>query len=490
MLTNLIIHISLTFVFATLAIFVFVKRYVFGGNDNNMFVLASVAGLVPLGIAFLLEAMFLLFPGRNSNFYVYSIYAFIIFLVVISWRMINFDEFYQFLKSRLSLAFILQDKLYSLALLIVILMLSTVSFISVFSPVVGNDQFEYSVLARTIYQGKDISIYPVLGEEANGLLAPWTHPLSTVMLFVWGYLGQGTAEVSFALRLYSAYYLICTVVLMLGMPFSNEKRIISPIACMLLLTTPLLVSNVVTHHIDLIRIFALLNVVMLFAFYREKLSFSMYLALSTSLALYTHSISMIACVYAVALVCIMPSGYKDKFMKIFLLAILCFLVMGYRYAVNLEVFGTILGDTTPVWQLDFIKHTEHVMVERGLFTAEEKWYNGVFKGLTLLHQFGYPYLILVCSAAFIILARLASLKSFVLNFNMRTIPIPAMLSFFVFITFYGVVALSVLLGSISLVKTSRYLLTIHPFVCVLGAYALFVASMQVNAIAVRVYKYA
>ena len=428
-------------------------------------------GLGPMALSWGFVTMLRIFPGRAPGLYVVTAAAVCVGLAAVgarsSWRALGaaigahvrrFTGFTAFVGASFTLP---------LAVLLACLVL-----VGSFVPLWGGDALEYAQAARIVAEARSVADYPFTDSAAaGGFYGPWTHLPGYVGLLSFGYMLQGGAESAGVIRLVSAWFAFASVVgvwrfAALASPAAG------PLAAFLFLSTPLYFIVVAQAHIDAMRMFTFLAAfTCLHALIRRpSAALAVIVGFAVGLSHFSHSIGILTLPILLPLHAIV-SGRKVRPLladAVLITAVGVVLVLP-GWLRNLSVFGALAADETPVWAIPHIRFDEYIAVTRLLATPLEKIFNGVLRGWTepASFGFGHTYWFLLAGAVAWAVTRWRPRAAWRDRAWQR--PGPVGFSLWILAGFYGIVVLSVLLGTNAVIKNPRYVLTVQPFVCIAAA---------------------
>lgn len=331
-------------------------------------------------------------------------------------------------------------------------------------PVFANDPLEYFSVARMIFDNaRLIGVYPPIDPEiTSGFYGPWTHPPGFVLAIAWGYLVQGTAAYAGVAKLHNPFAMLSMVLFAFAWAggFVRNRGVI---AAALVLLTPLLMEETFDSHVDIARIGMWTATLCLLPAWFGSLTVrnSVALGVLAGFSMFIHSIGLI---YWGLIVGLVVWVHAKSFVHRAVCAVVAFavslLIVAPDYIQNVRLFGRIIGDTVPLWEIKTLRIDAWLNQSRGLVGFADKLNKGLFAPFTKYDLFG-PSLIMmaVAATAWIIIVCVATQKPFLatlLKFRRPTLVNVLLLST---VGFFGIVLLSVLAGSSLVVKNVRYLMT-------------------------------
>jgi hypothetical protein len=261
------------------------------------------------------------------------------------------------------------------------------------TPMAANDPMEYFFVARQIFDLQQlIGVYPLIDETiARGFYGPWTHPPGFVMLIVWGFMAQGTAEIASVAKLTGVYSLFSLLLLVYAWA-GGSIRYRGVVAALLVLTCPMLLGETFDTHVDVPRIAMWTAVLCLVSiwFRRRSLSNTVALGALIGLSMFVHSIGLLFFpIFAGLLILVRGMSTADRAIQGILLALVAVLMVLPDYLQNLKHFGRIIGDSTPLWEIADFKLDEFVNNDRQILTTKHKLVRGILDQLLYTSWYGY-----------------------------------------------------------------------------------------------------
>ena len=141
------------------------------------------------------------------------------------------------------------------------------------------------------------------------------------------------------------------------------------------------------------------------------------------------------------------------------------------YIVNIHTYGALIQDSSPVSQVKQMDFDSTSNAIRGIATLGQQWIYGVLAGLSKTDIFGISYWILIGGLLYLIMGRVKVVSFFTNNnlidkaylYKIWIIPV------IVVLLFYIMVILTVLNGQNIVIKNTRYLMTVQPFIVIIAA---------------------
>jgi hypothetical protein len=476
------VHVAalyLLFLLAAITVFSGLKRAEIFGRLTNARLVTVCLVISPVVVAWVLSWLLRLLPGQGDSIYLIMLYGFFGLPPVLAGiRARRRGERLPRLRPSLS----------DMAVAIIILGLTwSVTGTILHTPVMANDPLEYFSVARVIYETKALSgVYPLVDTSlSNGFYAPWTHPPGFVLQLVLGFLMQGTAEYAGAAKVLNAYVFAAFMALVYVWA-GGGVRWRGLVAALFLPLTPLLFHEVYEIHIDVVRIGIWTAAFLLLPtwFRSLRLRDSLALGVVVGLAMFVHSIGLLFWALFLGLVLVLRTGRPATVLVQSAVAVLAaLLVVLPDYLQNLALYGRVIGDSTPLWEIEELKLPEFVYEQRGLITVGDRIRNGV------LAVFGPTYfgraqlLALLLIVAFIGVAIWRTGGRIPRMIGRFRRPLDLNVWMLAFLGFIGVLVLSALLGIELVIKNQRYLMTmagLAPILLVAIADFLLVAARRVG----------
>lgn len=360
--------------------------------------------------------------------------------------------------------------------LLVALGLGGLAVIGVFAPLYGNDPLEYASASRAVYEAMDLNIYPIVSAEtANGIFAGWSHPPGYIGMMVLAFLVQGGADQAGMAKLIAPYFAGAEVLLLAAF-VGRARPLAAPLCALVLLGTPMYLTQTIEASIDLLRITTFTAAVLAFWLIAQKPTWgrAVLAGVALGMAHYSHSIGLLTLGFALPLCAIAARGPAlATASRSAMAAVLGGLIVAPHLMRNVQIFGSVLHDSVPVWELPQLRFDERLSVIRFISTDTERWSNGVFRGFTQIELFGWAFwFLLACLlvAAFAVNWRTEP-QRLLRETQLRAHPLfGALILVGGFFAFFGLTAIA---GLDLAIKNPRYLMTCLPFVA--ASLALLVA---------------
>ncbi len=405
-----------------------------------------------------------LYPGAGSWLYI-AVCAGIWLAIAFTGRRLLSRDIGQFL-ARLKRQSLTALHFWSLVIIVLVLLgaLARIAWVNIWVPPYGNDPLEYMTVARLITGKMALSgVYPPIDTSVTaGFFGPWTHPPGFVLLMSWAQLLQGDYYNAGAIKFIDTYFLAAGafVVFVFAGGALNFRGII---AATLYILTPLLLTQAFEHHIDISRIGlwtgAFLAVT---AWARDPRPLpSIALGILFGLGWFLHSIGLIALPIFLVLAVIVGQGtVRSRLAGIAIVfastvaTVLADLVTNYR------LFGRLIGDHVDLLDYAPLRIAEHLRYARGINTPYETLMNGLLSPFTRYELAGIvPWLLLVLAVVVPVLWLISGRTSWRLWLRRAMRPGVVQVTALACLGFFGITALSALLGSELIVKNLRYAMT-------------------------------
>lgn len=342
-------------------------------------------------------------------------------------------------------------------------------------PLYGNDPLEYVQVARLMAEARSGGGYPFLdGAATGGFISPWTHPPAFPGLLAFAMLVQNSTEAVGAGKFIAPWFVVATLVANARLA-GSRWRSAGLLAAAFLLGTPDYFDLAVQCHIDVPRIAALLAAILAIklAIERPTMRAALLAGVASGLSQFTHSIGFVTLPLVLVLFTFAslargtPAGAILRTILIIVPVSLAFIAP--QIARNLAIYGRVLQDNVPVWDLPFIRINEYLAATRMLNTWTDKVVFGALAPLFSLTAFGLAGLVALAGLCTRVWVGVAHLRErgwagLYTRLGGDTYVLPAM----VVCGFVGLALLSALAGSYLIIKNPRYLVTVQPFMALLA----------------------
>ncbi|MDP1974639.1 MAG: hypothetical protein Q8K37_01570 [Alphaproteobacteria bacterium] len=349
-------------------------------------------------------------------------------------------------------------------------------------PLLGNDPLQYFYLSSLIDNMKDVSFYPSTSAvDERGFVVPWSHPLGYPGLLAWGRLGL-SQDIGLFFAKISSFSMTFSLALALIIILYKETNRFNFWASLLLLTTPLCLSGALECHVDSSRMLLFLTSFLIVYEYlknvsekitpQKDISYFLILGASFGFSWFYHSsgiLTYVICMGVLAIVFLINQRKEMSFYAmlkkyiplIFLTTLIMILIVCVDLYNSFKVHGKILADLENIKIINFMldEYKMYFDLSRGITTLYDKFIFGILKIFTEIKIFGFVYILFVVSLVLSI--RKIKTNNIINMYNF--------LIFFVFI-FYLFVVFTTIMGVGTFSFNPRYLLQIHPIVCLAVAF--------------------
>lgn len=451
-------------------------------GESKKRMLGYCIGLGPISLSWLLIMLYLAFPGHGNVFYIIIINSlFIIPFLLLRKNLADLPALVRDSMRDHKQDF-LNDK-FAYIILLLGLSLVVMSFLlAIFLPYSENDALEYAMLAKVMFNEHSARMYPIVdGSQFGGFIAPFTHPLGYVGTFIWSYLIQGTAEEFGLIKIVAPFYAFCIYLLIINVLSPAGKRF-AYLAGLLFIATPLILNGIVRHQIDPLRFYTFF---VFFIFLREltitqKWQIVIPAGIMLGLCLFSHSIGILA-IPIFGFIYLFFSREKLSLIikKITLVILIGFCFVAVRYAISLQTIGYLIHDGSIVRTVPSLHFYEMYELINGIYTNSQKWTNGFFKIFYNTLYFGIGYLSLLLCLFFI---RKKNIKNLFIEgiSSKNSVNQVLVISTLTVACFFGMVILSILIKNDNFIASNRYMMSVQPFVAILGAWAIIKLSETVR----------
>lgn len=442
------------------------------GRTTKVF--ASVRGLkwgatclvfAPMFLAWMYGWLLRLLPGHSHRYYLIAIIALITPFALVEACHLFRDYWRRPSGKSVPSSKAVSKRLWA-AIFVLALAFVFVAFLftNIDTPIYANDPLEYFSVARMIFNdARLIGIYPPIDPQiTSGFYGPWTHPPGFVLVIAWGYLVQGTAAYAGIAKLHNPFAMFSMLLLAFAWAggFVRNRGVI---AAALVLLTPLLMEETFDSHVDIARIGMWTATLCLLPAWFGALTVrnSVALGVLAGLSMFVHSIGLIYWALMVGLVVLIQA---KSFIQRVIYASVAFAVslamVAPDYIQNVRLFGRIVGDTVPLWEVKSLHLDAWLNQNRGIAGLADKLSRGLLAPFTEYGLFGPGMVVMAIAAVtwflIVCLTTPKPLQTVPSKFNRPTLINLLLLST---IGFFGIVLLSALAGSNLVVKNVRYLMT-------------------------------
>ena len=448
-------------------------------NDKrfNPIILGISLIVGPLLFSWLLGLMFQFMPHWPRELYLYG--SLLPFLPFVLFGFINLNrDAFGFVKGWFSLSRASRFHVVVGAVIILLLVISLGGMLTAntFTPLYGNDALEYSRLAAYIATERSTLNYPLINNElTNGFIVGSSHPLGYVNLLAYGYLLQGNIESSGITRFIAPYFAFALTILLIGFA-GYGRKLPGILTAFFLLTTPMFYSLIVQCHIDPTRIAAFTAAIASIWVLSQTPKFrtAIMAGLACGCSMFVHSIGILTLPIAIPIYVILVKGgrffgHLSNIATVFGLSIM---MLTMRYAINIKIFGSIVGDQTEVWTYPELGVDEARLVARYMESPLDRIVNGALMGFINTSYFGSFYIIMTGALALWVFKSRNSWKSPFKSLKKqvwRHSNDPVYAALLVVLGYMGIMFLTLMMGTDLAVKNPRYILTLQPFVIMVAA---------------------
>jgi hypothetical protein len=332
-------------------------------------------------------------------------------------------------------------------------------------PQLANDPLSYLTQGRFFAQERAGDIFPFLN-HASGFYSRSQHPPFFTVLLSWAYLFQGSLASSYFSKFIIMYYVFCCLVAAHAFDFF-KTYFFNMLFGLMLICTPLMASMVIVGHVDVLRASAYLYCAIWagLLFNNSRISVFVAVGVVVGLSIRVHATCLVVPVFLLFSYFIFGSeSYFIKFKVCCYVAVSAFAVAGldYMYIVfKYGSFGLHTEEVLPVYSVEKLNYNEYVALSRGVFNVQDVVSNGIFRGFTALSKYSLTYWMMLVG----VLLNVRKMKYLEKTFLAQIV------------LFHLLMIATVCMGNIVLIKNSRYLLMMQPFVAYFavmffeGAYA-------------------
>lgn len=426
-------------------------------------------GLGPIVLSFILSLVMLVWRGQTDAVYIVTIMAILTVLGglgVGKWRALWWTIIYGVRRGRM-----FPPSFVHLVVALCVFVIVAVMFVhSLALPLTSNDALEYAQSARLIYEDRSTAGYPFIDSSVSGgYYGPWSHPLGHVGLLVWGYMVQGGAAEAGVIKYVGPIFGVATIILLWG-AVGGVARIRGALAALLLIVTPLYYVELVSVHIDPIRVYAFFAAIfaVLLSIQRPTPRVLVFTGIAIGLGLYTHSIGVLLLpIFGFLYILRVSVPLKRRLFDVLAVMVIAVFMVAPQLVVNLKSFGFPIADAgaVPVWSVESLDYDSYFQSLRGLNTTADRVVYGIFKGFSKVTFFGASYWFFLLALFLYWIPRFKSdgVISSVLKWYRRPLDL-ASISLSVCFLFWSMLVLSVVLGLDAFIKNDRYLMTIQPLI--------------------------
>ncbi|SLN22809.1 hypothetical protein [Oceanibacterium hippocampi] len=342
-------------------------------------------------------------------------------------------------------------------------------------PMMAHDPLQYVSVAQIIFRDLSLAGYPPNPADPElGVFVAATHPPGHLMHLLWTFLWQGDREGIAFLRLFSVFYWLAQSASLWAL-LRPRGPLVALLGALGVFCAPLYVETVLIAHIDPYRIYTLWTAVVLAAWAARQwnpaaLAFA---GAAIGLAMFSHSIGIVALPFAAAAYFLVTPGafwrvaFGRRLAGVILLTVAALAIGGWQYLENTINTGFPVGDTASIWELAELNYDDQLRELRDLSGLWELIVLGALRLFVADNYFGLIFWILPV----------------LLPFTWRRFAEDRVgLSSLIFIgLFYLLVAATLAVDSVLIVKNNRYLLTLAPFFAYSGILAILFAWQRLGA---------
>lgn len=422
-------------------------------------------GAGPVAISWVVIVSMHLVPGLAPLAYVVLAQVFVITLGAVGWPARNtLQTVYADLMGKIRSLSAWTGFEWFLGLLLVTLVCANL-FLALILPIVENDAIQYVLVSQMILERGSLALYPVIEPDPRtGFYAVSSHPLGFMGLYLWTFMAQGGTEPLALIKLVSPAYVFYSLLALAAFHW-NRARLVIFTAGLVLLATPAYFLQSVFLSIDSFRIYLLLAAAAWLLETARRADRHAGLkwgaGLFCGLSMFSHSVNLIFTVPLLGLgyLAVAAGPLLDRLRTLIVVALAATVVGGERLVSNLLQFGLPVYDFFPVYEMEFLRHTEHVWGSVGMVTMWDRVVRGLLRGWTALHLAGFSYWIF-----------LAALVGWVCGWPVSGwAKVEERMLIVVIGGFYLLAAATVMVGSPVFVTNYRYMVTVQPFIASIGA---------------------
>ncbi len=468
-----------SYVLASLLVYALAARYLVARGIGRITLFSICLCLGPVLLGWVLAVGMLIFPHSGNGF-------------LLAWTAVPFllAAYYarnEFSHIRMTLvefgaSYWAREPLTGVVVLCLLAFGIIGTLIALITPLHTNDALEYATVAGILFETKDILDYPIIDSGAfRGFYAPWTHPPGYVSLLVWGHIIQEIAGGGGATKIAGIYFTAATSLVI----FCSARHAGKPLAFLavvLYLSTPLVISQSLNASIDPVRVAALTSVLAIAAKLTSwDRASGIFLGVSVGLCLFTHSINLLVIPLLATVIAVripgwhLPAALKQLLHRLLIpIALSAVVVIGPFYFQNLAAIGSLAADSVPLWSVEELGYRDYFRYQRQILTNEERIVMGLFRGISRYGSFGTSYWILITALLGTLFFKLLSgrflseIREVMHRLQDNSLFYAAAV---ISVVFWILVLVTMLMGMDILIKNDRYLLTIHPFISIVSAYA-------------------
>ena len=350
------------------------------------------------------------------------------------------------------------------------------------NPLIGNDPLQYFYLSSLIDNMKDVSFYPsTTAIDERGFIAPWSHPLGYPGLLAWGRLGLDQ-ELGLFFSKICSFFMTLLIALIFVFVLYKETNRINFWASLLLITTPICLSGSFECHIDSSRMLLFFTSFLIVYEYIKNVSeknfsqkdvaYFLILGVSFGFSWFYHSsgiLTYVICMGMLAIFFLLTQIKEMSFYRmlkkyiplIFLTTLTMLLIVCMDLYSSFKVHGKLLTDLENIKIINLMSDEYKIYFDlsRDMKSLYDKISFGLGKIFTEINLFGIVYFLFILSI-------FLSIKKIKMNKNITLYD----LSIWFVLFFYFFVIVFTIFGINTFVFNPRYLLQIHPVVCLSVAF--------------------
>lgn len=373
-------------------------------------------GLGPMIISFFLFFLYSFFPNNQNYFYIL-----IIGLIFLSTAVIIRKQLIGNIRDGWSYLATIPAKIKSspkdiLIIKIIIILICLYVFIqAIVYPILSRDASIYALYGQGIYLDHNLKNYPMtVADPRNGFFfSEILHPPALSLIYSWFYLLQGNIGTDILVRTVSPMYFLYLVILLWTVLRRRANEYTAAFGVLLLVFTPILISQTYQNGIDTLRIFFIFSSFILMAQYFKIKKFPLVLLaiIALSFALYSHITGIFAFIVVILIYFFFArTKIKQKILVFILICILPILIGGMFYIINSVKTHSILGQRQSYYQIsnaDFYSLETQSLMKPENSRLNPKWQIFIFIRSQMfsrpeLHGFSYYILILAIIYLFIL----------------------------------------------------------------------------------------
>lgn len=447
-LARFVLYLLLTFVLPTCGVYCLFRRLLPRDEVPDVRLAGLVLPLGPCVVSLLLYGLYWVAPGRGLGLYASVIGAALLASVASNFRALPLlagelaSAMSSIRLSRWGWFMMGLEGVFFFGLCLVVLLY----------PQFANDPLSYLTQGRFFAAERAGGIYPFLN-HASGYYAHSQHPPFFSVLLSWAYLFQGHTESSYFGKFITMHFVFCS--LMAPHAFRFFKTVnFNVLFGLFLLGTPLMTSMVVVGHVDVIRSCVYLYGAVWAGLLFEGTSLGRLAAVGIALgfASRVHATCLVVPVFVLgAYVLFAWQPFLHKVKAASMVAAFVFLVSGWDYGYLMSLYGGLglrTEEALSLYQIKSLHYGEYVKITRGIATLPDLVVNGLLRGFSSFTKYSLSYWFMLAGVLMNLRGMASREKLFL-----------AQVGFF-----FLLMAVTVSMGNVILVKNSRYLMMVQPFV--------------------------